>query len=52
MNIQLSEQITVVLNIFVEQAFALLGSQLSKIILYGSRARGDNRPDSDIELCC
>ena len=27
-----------------------LGSQLERIVLYGSRARGEARPDSDIDL--
>ena len=27
-----------------------VGESLSKIILFGSRARGDNRPDSDYDL--
>ena len=25
---------------------------LSKVTLFGSRARGDNRPDSDVDLLC
>lgn len=29
----------------------LLGHGAKKIILYGSLARGDYRPDSDIDLC-
>ena len=27
-----------------------LGSQLERVVLYGSRARGDARPDSDIDV--
>ena len=26
--------------------------QVKKITLFGSRARGDNRPDSDVDLLC
>lgn len=29
---------------------ALYGPRLDRVILYGSRARGDERPDSDIDL--
>lgn len=28
----------------------IVGENLSRIILFGSRARGDNRPDSDYDL--
>ncbi len=38
-----------VLNDFVRQLRARLGSQLKKVILYGSRARGDHAPDSDYD---
>lgn len=31
----------------LERAF---GSRLRDILLYGSRARGDNRPDSDVDV--
>ena len=35
----------------LRQAFArLLGDQIESVLLYGSRARGDHRPDSDIDL--
>ena len=29
---------------------ALYGDRLDRVILYGSRARGDARPDSDVDL--
>ena len=28
----------------------IVGDDLSRVILFGSRARGDNRPDSDYDL--
>jgi predicted nucleotidyltransferase len=35
----------------LRQVFArLLGDQVESMRLYGSRARGDHRPDSDIDL--
>ena len=29
---------------------ALYGDRLARVVLYGSRARGDARPDSDVDL--
>ena len=35
---------------FSQQVKKLLGQKLDKVILYGSYARGDFRPDSDIDI--
>ena len=35
---------------FSQQVKKLLGQKLDKVILYGSYARGDFRPDSDIDV--
>ncbi|MBE5910820.1 nucleotidyltransferase domain-containing protein [Pseudobutyrivibrio sp.] len=35
---------------YVEQILSIYGSHVKKIILYGSYARGDNRPESDIDI--
>ena len=35
---------------FVDAARAQFGSRLERIVLYGSRARGDHRPDSDYDV--
>ncbi len=39
-----------VLTAFEEAIRERLGPHLKRIILYGSRARGDNDPDSDYDL--
>lgn len=39
-----------VLQDAVAMAHRLLGQQLVSVVLYGSRARGDARPDSDFDL--
>jgi predicted nucleotidyltransferase len=39
-----------VLEHFAAQAQQTLGENLVSIILFGSRARGDARPDSDVDL--
>ena len=35
---------------YIAQVREIYGSHLRKVILYGSFARGDSRPDSDIDL--
>ena len=39
-----------ILNIFKSELNKRLKGQVKKIILFGSRARGDNAPDSDYDL--
>jgi len=39
-----------VLDIFVRELRKALGSRLKKVILYGSRARGDDSSDSDYDI--
>ncbi|MGI6648488.1 MAG: nucleotidyltransferase domain-containing protein [Bacillota bacterium] len=39
-----------VLNQFVEYLNQVANNEIIKVILYGSKARGDNRPDSDMDV--
>ena len=39
-----------VLKLFVEHLNRVCPGEVEKVILYGSRARGDNRPDSDMDI--
>lgn len=41
-----------IINEYRSSLDALLGEKLDSVILYGSRARGDARDDSDIDLLC
>ncbi len=38
------------LQSFVDDVFRIMGDSVKKIILYGSYARGDFRPDSDMDI--
>jgi uncharacterized protein len=42
--------IQIVLKKLKKELLHIYGEQLDSIILYGSRARGDERPDSDIDI--
>ncbi len=44
---QLADPILVSFRTALEEAY---GSRLERVILYGSRARGDARPDSDYDI--
>ncbi len=39
-----------ILERFRSVATELYGSRLERLVLFGSRARGDNRPDSDYDI--
>jgi predicted nucleotidyltransferase len=39
-----------ILKRFREAVVALYGDRLERAVLYGSRARGDSRPDSDYDI--
>ena len=39
-----------IINQFKRDLFRIYGDQIHSIVLYGSRARGDERPDSDIDI--
>ncbi len=41
---------TLVEHYIAQVVQAIYGSHLRKVILYGSYARGDSRPDSDVDL--
>lgn len=45
-----SERVQNSLNKFKQSLKALYGDNLDKIILFGSQARGEAKPDSDIDL--
>ena len=46
----MSQRLTEILKKYVEDVHKIYGEKLKTIILYGSYARGDFRPDSDIDL--
>ena len=46
----MSRNLTEVLKKYVEDVHKIYGDKLRTIILYGSYARGDFGPDSDIDI--
>ena len=46
----LSAQESAMATAFVDQVLHLVGQQVSSILLFGSRARGEARPDSDMDI--
>ena len=46
----MDERINAVLSRLREQLAALYGTRLCRLVLFGSRARGDNEADSDIDV--
>jgi uncharacterized protein len=46
----MTEQLQIILRDLRSRLEALYGERLEKLILYGSQARGDAEPDSDIDV--
>ena len=46
----MSPEIQKVINQFKEGLKKIYGDKIHSILLYGSRARGEERPDSDIDI--
>lgn len=44
------EEVKAALSALKERMGALVGQDLVKLVLYGSRARGDAEPDSDVDV--
>jgi len=38
------------LNVFVQRLYAQCGSHVQSVVLFGSKARGDAGPDSDVDV--
>jgi predicted nucleotidyltransferase len=46
----MSSRIRRILKQFKKELIAIYGDEIHSVLLYGSRARGDARPDSDIDI--
>jgi uncharacterized protein len=46
----MSPDIRPILEKLKKELIKIYGDQVDRILLYGSRARGDERPDSDIDI--
>jgi predicted nucleotidyltransferase len=46
----LNPQLQMILRTLRQKLAQTLGDQLERVVLYGSRARGEARPDSDIDV--
>lgn len=46
----MSQSMKTLMEQYIAQVQGIYGSHLRKVILYGSYARGDFRPDSDVDL--
>lgn len=46
----MSQSMRTLMEQYIEQVQGIYGSHLRKVILYGSYARGDSKPDSDVDL--
>ena len=46
----MSQRMKSLIEMYIEEIQKIFGGHLSKVILYGSYARGDFRPDSDVDI--